>query len=52
MSVNLSYSTAMLISLRLRSYASDRCLIFKDTERAEYTIMNLTLKGILVTDKG
>ena len=41
-SMNLSYLTAMLISLRLRvSYASDPLPNFQRHERAEYTIGGL-----------
>ncbi len=36
-SMNLSCSTATLISLELRSYAYDRCLIFKDWNAREDT---------------
>ena len=41
--MNLSCSTAMLITLRLRSYASDRCLIFKDWNARNISQMALTI---------
>ncbi len=41
----------MLInSLRLRSYASDRCLVFKDENAPKNITGVLTVMGILVCD--
>jgi hypothetical protein len=47
--MNLSYSTATLISLELRSYASDPLPYFQRLDRAREYHMTVTDKGILVS---